>query len=197
MHIDKKLHSEEWRGMAVLYPLLPRGLTAAFVACAAAAVVALALWLPAELHSCSSLCDLLNVAHSIALRVPEIGHLSSESAFPLATSVSYVFALLLGVLGAVCLALTRFAKLNYEAVRAGGIGTKLVRVGAYALWLAQFVVAAPAMNKQQFSHEFFEAVASDRTFLLAWTLGMYVLSLAVVLGMVIDLTHGIIKRWFK
>lgn len=153
---NKELRSEKRAGMAVLYPLLRPHLTAAFVVLGAFSIASLSLWLPAKLNFCTRFCDLLSTADSIALRVPEIGRLSHDSAFSLATSVSYLVALLFGVLGAVCLALTRFAKLNVEAVRAGGMGTKLLRLGAYALWLAQFVVTAPAMNRQQFSYRFFD-----------------------------------------
>lgn len=175
--------------MAILYPLLHVRAAAAMAILSVLLVAALSLGAPAESASCTKFCGVLNGTLALSQHIPEVANLSAASRFPLAAGVAYFTALLLGMLTAVGVLFTRFERLNFAAANVGGLRGRILRFLGYALWAAQFVVAAPQMNGQQLSYGFFTAVGSDRAFLLAWMEGMYVLSVAVVVAMTVDISQ--------
>lgn len=176
-------------GMAILYPLLHFRVAATLSVLSASVITVLTLGAPAHAASCMTFCESLNGLFALAHQVPQVANLSVASHFPFAAGVSYFTALVLGALTALCILFTRFRMLNFAAVRASSMRGRIFRFLGYALWATQFIVAAPQMNRQQLSYSFFTAVGSDRAFLLVWTEGMYVLSVAVLVAMTVDVSQ--------
>ncbi|MFC4314218.1 hypothetical protein ACFPN2_34450 [Steroidobacter flavus] len=185
---------------AVLYPLLSRGAFTAIVVLSLATIAAAVLLLPTSLEACQRSCGLWEGLSAAARIFRGVEGMADASRFPLAAAIGHFSVLVLGVAGGVCLAITRFEKVNVAAgVNAGGWGGRILRVLAVALVAAQFFVAPPEMNEHQFSYGFFEAVSHERDTFLLWMAGIYLGTLAVVLCLAVELSELISRRrkWLR
>lgn len=180
--------------MAILYPALSFRVAASTAILSVLLIAVLAMSTPALAESCSALCGFLITSFALSQHIPEVARMSTDSSFPLATGVAYFSALVLGALTALQILFARFGHLNFAAVHVGGARGRILRFLGYALWAAQFFVAAPRMNEQQISYGFFAAVGSDRAFMLAWMEGMYVLSVVVLVAMITDVSQILRSR---
>lgn len=180
---------------AVLYPLLSRRTFNAIVVMSLATIAAAVLLLPASLEACQRSCGLVEVLSAAARTFRGIASMADESRFPLAAAIGHFSVMVLGFASSVCLAFTRLEKFDVTAgVNAGGRSGRILRVLAFALVAAQFFITPPEMNEHQRSYLFFEAVSHHREMFLLWMAGVYLLWLAVVLCMAVELSALISRR---
>lgn len=151
------------------------------------AIVILSFSLPSHFHQSS-----WSGVFEVLTKIPDVGLMSSNSGFPLATSIAYSFSLLASMLIAVA---TCFVGLNLRSLRRlveqrSKIGRAIYFLGILLLLIAPYVFELN-VGDHQLSSRFFSLVGRNRFFLMLWGQGVFLGCYVFWLWILFELTNFI------
>jgi hypothetical protein len=180
------------RGASILAPVFSLSTTKLFGFGMLALLVALAWLLPADSADCKQLCAPLQNLHDIATTVPLFNRLQHGSDRPWAIGISSFGALLMALIAAAMIDITRLEKLNCDSFQRGGIKPLLGRLCAYALWAAMFFVG-PGAPDQSRGGRIVNAIQQGQVSLTLWLVIFYSASAFILIAMLVEVLARTLK----